>query len=111
MKRKKLGREKERLKSPKSERAIKVFVERLGKQRAIPKEKGKRPGSLRSATVGIAAKTLASAVHPPDRLGVPNPNRGATQEILAMALLDEVEPDKERYNQVLRVPQRPWSLH
>ena len=100
MKRKKSGREKERLKSPESERARKVSAERPGRQRAIPKEKG-NPGSHRSTTAGIGAKTLASAVHPPDRLGVPNPNRGATREILAMALSDKVRPDKERYDQVL----------
>ena len=79
----------------------KVSTERQGRHRAIPKEKGKLPGSLRSTTAEIAAKTLATTVHLPDRLGVLNPNRGATREILAMALSDDVIPDKERYDQVL----------
>ena len=50
MKRKKPGREKERSKSPELERARKVSAERPGRQRVIPKEKGKLLGSLRSAT-------------------------------------------------------------
>ena len=72
------GIEKERLKSLESERARKVSAERPGRQRVIPKKKRNRLGSLRSTTAGTAIKTLASTVHPPDRLGVPNPNRGAT---------------------------------
>ena len=41
-----------------------VSAERPGRQRAIPKEKGKCSGSVRSIVAKIAAKTLASAVHP-----------------------------------------------
>ena len=103
--------EKKRYRSPRSHRERERSPRRDREKRAIPEEKGKRPGSLRSARSGIAAKTLASAVHPPDRLGVPNPNRGATRDILAMALSDEVKPDKERHNQILQVPQRSRSSH
>ena len=60
----------------------KVSTERQGRHRDFPKEKGKLPGSLRSTTAEIAAKTLATTVHLPDRLSVPNPNRGATQKFL-----------------------------